>query len=85
MTNMQTMIEGRCAESLVRLDEELDSAIFLMDELYKYDSIADEESKSSLEEYGMRLVSLREKLKGFLGSEPAQPEGLLGSYVDSGR
>ena len=82
---MQTMIEGRRFESLVRLDEELDSAIFLMDELSKYDSLTPEDEKSALEDYGMRLVSLRQKVRGFLESNTVQSPEMLESYPDFGR
>ncbi len=79
---MQTTIQGKRFESLVRLDEELDSAIFLMDELSKYDSQSPQDEKSALEEYGMRLVSLRQKVRGFLESDPAKSQEMLEAYPD---
>jgi hypothetical protein len=72
---MQTRTENRFVQRLEKFDAELDSAIYLVDELCKYSTVGNEDIKSMIETCGMSLLSLRQNLKRFLISNPEQSRG----------
>ncbi len=72
---MQTAIQARLVQRLEKFDQELDSAIYLLDELSKYNTVGNEDSKSIIDTYGTKLLAMRQNLKHFLLSNSVQSQG----------
>ncbi len=72
---MRTAIEAKLVQRLEKFDQELDSAIYLLDELSKYNTVGNEDSKSMIENYGTRLLAMRQNVKHFLLSKSFKSQG----------
>ncbi len=72
---MQTAIEAKLVQRLKRFDQELDSAIYLLDELSKYNTVSNGDSKSIIDTYGTKLLAMRQNLKHYLLTNSVQSQG----------
>jgi hypothetical protein len=82
---MQTSTESRFVQRLEKFDAELDSTIYLIDELCKYTPSGDRDIKSIIEASGLSLLTLRKNLKRFLNSNLEQSKLKVESATNFGR